>query len=114
MKPSKICRPFTTATLWIVLVSSANLNAADLQPSTSVTFTGKIVHVAVEGGFYGIQSTQGSKYLPISLPALLKYDGLTVQVQAEIAKEILGLQMWGQYIRLRNIAVIPCVPTTTP
>lgn len=114
MKSSKTRWLFATATLWIILANSANLHAADSQPNTAVTFTGKIVHVMVEGGFYGIESTQGSKYLPINLPALLKHDGLTVQVQAEIAKEILGLQMWGQYIRLRNIAVIPCVPMTTP
>lgn len=71
-------------------------------------FTGKVVYVPVEGGFYGIINAQGERFIANNLPDLLKQDGLSVTLQAMGAENTLGIHMWGQYIDLQNIAVTTC------
>ncbi|OQW93313.1 MAG: hypothetical protein BWK79_11810 [Beggiatoa sp. IS2] len=76
--------------------------------TTPLKFWGQVVHVPVEGGFYGIESQEGDKYLPLNLPEMFRKDALQVQVTAEKATGTFGIQMWGQYVRLLNISA-PCL-----
>lgn len=96
----------------ILLISGLSLPVLAETPQVAATppleFWGQVVHIAVEGGFYGIESQEGSKYLPLNLPEMFKKEGLQVQVTAEKASGILGIQMWGQSIRLLSISA-PCL-----
>lgn len=96
----------------ILLISGLSLPVLAETPPVAATlpleFWGQVVHIAVEGGFYGIESQEGSKYLPLNLPEMFKKEGLQVQVKAEKATGILGIQMWGQSIRLLSISA-PCL-----
>ena len=79
------------------------IQAAEKADSSLLDFTGKIVYVAVENGFYGIESEKGNKYLPTNLPDTLKEDGLKVRVKAKKLQNTLGIQMWGEYITITDI-----------
>ncbi len=83
--------------------------AAELSngPANPVSFTGSITYIEVEGGFYGITANDGRKFLPIHLPEMLKQAGTLVSVEAVPAKATVGIHMWGEYIELQRISVLP-------
>ena len=72
------------------------------EPET-ITILGFIKYVALEGGFFGIMTEDGTKYFPEYLEQDFKQDGLGVRVQAKAQEQILGIQMWGNPIEIINI-----------
>jgi hypothetical protein len=79
-----------------------------LTPSSTPNFCGKIVYVPLEGGFYGLESNKGNKYLPVNLPENLKQHGLSIQAKLVKVKGMMGLHIWGEYVRILNIRPFPC------
>lgn len=73
------------------------------EENTVIKKTGKIVFVELEGGFYGIQADDGSKYDPIGLDKEFHQNGLKVRFEAVEAKGMAGVRMWGTLIELRKI-----------
>ncbi|PNU20780.1 hypothetical protein C2E25_05155 [Geothermobacter hydrogeniphilus] len=77
------------------------------QPSDSenlIAFTGRIIHVNLEGGFYGIEDQAGHHYLPDHIPPALRRDGQPVRVKARPAPPAVGFRMWGQRIIIEEIS----------
>lgn len=72
-------------------------------------YTGKIIYVDGNGGFYGVESETGEKYVPTNLPELLKQNGLWVQVTAKITNDNKEKPNWGTPIQLVKIAADPCL-----
>lgn len=66
----------------------------------SLIIIGKIVYIALEGGFYGIEGEDGRKWYPVDLPEHLKKNGLPVVVQAVEETEVFTTVMWGTPIRI--------------
>lgn len=67
---------------------------------------GKIVFIDLEGGFWGIESTDQSKYLPINMPEQLKLVGKLVEINAVLRPDIQGMSMWGEYIEITTFTTI--------
>jgi hypothetical protein len=63
-------------------------------------FTGQVVYVPLEGGFYGLKSDAGEKFDPVSLPAAFRRDGLRVRVTARLLPRSVGVHMWGAKIEI--------------
>jgi hypothetical protein len=100
---------FTRKMIVLLIIFLPGWILAETPPTPSpLEFFGQVVHVPVEGGFYGIETQEGDKYLPLNLPEMFKKDALQVQVTAEKAPGIFGIQMWGQHIRLLSISA-PCL-----
>jgi hypothetical protein len=74
-----------------------------------VEFLGKIVHVPLEGGFYGIVAETGRRYLPLELPVEFRREDLQVRVTARLLAQRVGFQMWGQYIEILSIVPAECL-----
>ena len=55
--------------------------------------TGVVKYLELEGGFFGIESTEGN-YLPINLPEQLKYKDTEVVCSIEIL-DIMTMYSWG-------------------
>ncbi len=72
-----------------------------------VETTGTIVHVPIEGGFYGIVSDSGKKYDPMNLPADLKKNGLRIALKARIRKDVSSFRMWGEIIEILSVDPLP-------
>jgi len=97
--------------LWVFLLSACWVGAdsGHPQPRTApethqVEFSGKVVFVPVEGGFYGILSDAGKRYDPVSkLPNAFQEDGLKVRVRGEIPPTSATVHMWGAKIRIIEI-----------
>ncbi len=66
-------------------------------------FSGTVVHVPLEGGFFGILGEDGRQYDPLHLPEDLRQDGLKVRVQAREVPEAIGFHMWGTRIEILRI-----------
>jgi len=73
-------------------------------PDEIVSDTGTIRYIDLEGGFYGIVADDSTRYLPDSLDVRFREDGLRVRFRAERRDDVLTAQMWGQPVRLIDIA----------
>jgi hypothetical protein len=71
-----------------------------------MTGTGVIKYIDIEGGFYGIFSNDGQKYDPLNLPSEFKQDGLNVRFTFRIAKNAMGIHMWGKLIYILEIEIV--------
>jgi len=68
-----------------------------------VSEIGTIKYVPLEGGFYGILTEKGEKYLPLNLPAKFKKDGLKVKFKAKIRKDVFTSKVWGVPVEILEI-----------
>ncbi|MFA5516224.1 MAG: hypothetical protein WDA20_08045 [Desulfuromonadales bacterium] len=73
--------------------------------SERIEFVGRIVHVSLEGGFFGIIADNGGKYDPVALPEAFRRDDLRVNVEARRLPSSVGFHMWGEKIEI--IAIKP-------
>ncbi|MEM6263851.1 MAG: hypothetical protein AAGI38_15160 [Bacteroidota bacterium] len=65
--------------------------------------TGKVVFVNLSGGFWGIESDDGTQYKPVEgLPSDYQQEGLRVTATAKPV-EGMSIFMWGESVQLRNI-----------
>lgn len=67
--------------------------------------TGTIIHLGLEGGFYGI-ITSTDHFDPINLPSKFTKDSLRVKFKAKIRKDLVSTHMWGILIELISIEKI--------
>ena len=78
----------------------------DIQPVTeSITGTGTVTYIELEGGFFGIITESGERYLPLNLPDEYALEGLFVDLTARIAEESATIAMWGTPVHLLSIAL---------
>jgi hypothetical protein len=73
-------------------------------PGDIVSDTGTVQYVDLEGGFYGIVADDSTRYLPDSLGARFREDGLRVRFRGERRDDVMTAPMWGQPVRLIDIA----------
>jgi len=69
----------------------------------SFTATGTVTHVELEGGFYGIVTDDGARYLPLDLSEEYRTDGMRVTFTAVPAEDTATIQQWGTPIRITAI-----------
>jgi hypothetical protein len=76
-----------------------------VQPDENlIVASGTIVHISVEGGFFGIIADDGKKYLPLDLPKEFQRDGLKVEFEGKFRPDIMGIHMWGKYIGITKMS----------
>lgn len=66
-------------------------------------FRGEVVHLAMEGGFWGIVAEDGRRYDPGRLPADLQQPGLKVRVTARPVQGRVSFRQWGVPIDVVHI-----------
>lgn len=89
----------------LLCFSSAQLQAVEIISSSA-----ELSYIDLEGGFYGLITPKGEKYVPLNLPFALKNataTPITVQIQATKAEQTIGIMQWGTYINLNRISVLP-------
>lgn len=69
----------------------------------SVEFTGTVVRVPLEGGFYGLRDDAGRQYEPRNLPAALRRNGLRVRVRGRLVKGAASFRQWGALLDIQHI-----------
>jgi len=78
-------------------------NCSGATPNSDISFTGQVKWQDIEGGFYGIITHDGTKYLPLNLPESYNTDGVTVYVVGTIPTDVMTIQMWGEPIKITSI-----------
>ena len=61
---------------------------------------GKVKHLNMEGGFWGIVGDDGKEYRPVNMPEQLKKDGAAVEVRLRHVEEEMSLYMWGEAVEV--------------
>lgn len=69
-----------------------------------ISFSGQIQYFDLEGGFYGIVTSEGEHYLPLNLADEYKQDSLMVQGTGIIDTDVMTIQMWGQPFQILSIS----------
>ena len=66
---------------------------------------GKVVHLAFEGGAYGIIDSSGRKFLPLNMPNQLKKDGAEVICKVHPA-DVETTMMWGEPVYIDSFETL--------
>ena len=69
----------------------------------AISGTGVVTYIDLEGGFYGIITETGTRYLPLNLAEEFKTDGLTVTFTAT-PEDVMTIQQWGQPVTILSIS----------
>lgn len=88
----------------VVVSGAAPVCAGDEKPK-AVAFVGKVTHVDVEGGFWGIVAEDGTHYDAIRLDAAYQKEGLRVRVEGSLQPDAVSSHMWGKIIAVTKITL---------
>jgi hypothetical protein len=72
-----------------------------------IHITGTVHYLDLEGGFFGIVTVDGKKYDPANLHSEFKdcaKDGVPVEVQAVLLRNMVSIHQWGQLIAIEEIS----------
>jgi hypothetical protein len=103
--------------LWMMVLAgglAAPVAGWAAAPDETVSFTGTVAWKTLEAGFYALDADDGAHYVPINLPAEFKVDGQRVQVSARVKNDMVGIQLYGRFIEIVDIAKLPPPITQTP
>ena len=78
-------------------------SAQEKEPSKLAWQYGKVVHLSFEGGFWGIVTANGKKYLPLNLDKSFKADGKNIRFLGNIESDVMTIQQWGTPFQLSRI-----------
>jgi hypothetical protein len=92
------------AGLVFFLIFVANCSGAT--QNSEISFIGQVKWQDIEGGFYGIITFDGTKYLPLNLPESYKVDGVTVDIIGTVPTDVMTIQMWGESIKIKSISPV--------
>ena len=71
--------------------------------SNMISSKGVISYIELEGGFYGIVTSDNINYRPLNLSDRFKIDGLQVQFKGKVRDDAAGIHMWGEVIEIEEI-----------
>jgi len=90
---------YTGLLLFLMIIG----NCTALNQSSDVSFVGQVTWQEIDGGFYGIITTDGTAYLPMNLPDRYQIDGITVKIIGTIPSDVMTTHMWGKPIEILSI-----------
>ncbi len=68
-----------------------------------ISSSGTVKYIELEGGFFGIITPDGRKYLPLNLPKEFQVDGMPVTFTAREKTDLATIFMWGTPLNLESI-----------
>lgn len=71
--------------------------------SDQISASGTVRYIGIEGGFFGIITPDGRKYLPLNLPIEFQVDGMPVTFTAREKPDAATTAMWGKPVELDSI-----------
>ncbi|MFH0966708.1 MAG: hypothetical protein V1862_03375, partial [Methanobacteriota archaeon] len=79
-------------------LSLSDSGAVHLQSSSEITGTGTIIYQDFEGGFFGVISDDGHRYLPPDIPVDLQVNGTRVSFIFKPITDKVTFYMWGEQV----------------
>jgi len=68
----------------------------------TISIKGVSKYYDLEGGFWGIETTSGKKFLPIIFPEQLKVDGAEIFCSLKVMDDVTTMQMWGTPVKITS------------
>lgn len=91
---------FLSLSLVILIAGCASVEQSKVRDD----FTeGKVIHVLLEGGFYGIAISDTVNLFPVNLPEPYKKQGLKIRFSFKPVKKVNSTVMWGTPIEILSI-----------
>jgi hypothetical protein len=94
----------------VLLCSGCTMSSASVEPfvDTSVTatdleFTGTVVFIEIEGGFFALRTDAGTTYEPVNLPERFAVNKMPVRVTARTRADLGSYRMVGPIIEIRTM-----------
>lgn len=88
---------------WNPRDTSGNHDGDDDGGITFIRAEGTVVWVPIEGGFWGIEATNGHEYEPVNLPEPFQVNGLKIVFTGKLLNWG-SMHMWGETIEIGEIA----------
>jgi len=73
----------------------------------TISGTGTVTFVDLEGGFYGIIADGGIQYDPTNLDRNFEQDKLRVNFEGRIRSDVVNTHQWGTILELTKIEKLP-------
>lgn len=71
----------------------------------TITLTGTLHYYPMEGGFYGLETANGQKVLPMNLKKTDQQDGAEVELRGHF-KDLMTIQQWGKPFMVEQVKII--------
>ncbi len=84
--------------------TSGGMDADPGNGGGEIAFSAKVRWIPLEGGFYGLVTEDGRRFLPLHLPEEFRRDGLAVQVRGKPV-DMATVRMWGRPIEIKEIKI---------
>ena len=91
---------FLIAVSIFVLISLTLIACTAGNKTDTITVTGTIKHLDLDGGFHGIVGDDGQNYNPVELNREFQMDGLKVTFQAQILTDRVKTNRWGTPVKI--------------
>jgi len=69
-----------------------------------ICFVAEVRWISLEGGFYGLVSNDGRKFMPLNLSETFRKEGLKIRVKGRV-KNVVSIYMWGIPFEIYEIDV---------
>lgn len=89
--------------LLLVACPAMSDSSPGAKKASTLRLEATVVFVSLDGGFYGLVSTDGHRFDPVNLPAPMRQNGLKVLVKARLLPPSAGTHMWGRRIEISSI-----------
>ena len=92
----------------LLIATSAFLCGCIAPPSdeNTVSGTGTVAYIDLEGGFYGIEAADGTRYYPLNLGEDFQVDGISVEFSGIPREDVATIVQWGTPLELTSIRSI--------
>ncbi|MDV2481116.1 DUF333 domain-containing protein [Methanoculleus sp. Wushi-C6] len=94
----RVLEDVATIQQWGVPVEVLAIDSAG--NTTYVAETGTVTYVDLEGGFYGIVTDGGERFLPLNLNETWRVDGMRIAFAGKIARDVATIQQWGTPVEI--------------
>lgn len=79
-----------------------NTSSSDIKEE--ICFVAEVRWIPLEGGFYGLVTDDGRKFIPLNLPETFKKEGLKIRVKGRV-ENVVTIHMWGTPFEIYEIDV---------
>ena len=84
-------------------IPKASLTKVDMGP---LSFIATVRYMNLEGGFFGVISKDGKRWLPLNLKKEFQQDGAVIKVTGSAVNGMMTIQQWGTPFSITHIELI--------
>ncbi|WP_157209629.1 hypothetical protein [Methanosalsum zhilinae] len=69
-----------------------------------ISANGTVIHVDLEGGFYGIVTDKGDRYYPLNMDEIYAENGMDITFVGKVKEDTVTAQMWGTPVEIISMS----------